>query len=379
MFAIYLFGFLFSLHAALPTYINSSFLARFTTDRLVGLLYGLAAVAAVAAFTMAPRILRRFGNYRTVTFLLAAEFIALIGLATSGEAFFVALFFIASYAATAFIGFNLDMFLERFSKNYATGGIRGAFLTITNTAWVVAPLLASVILTDGDYWRIFLASAILLIPIFVLLAKHLKDFKDPSYLPLPLKKEALRIFGDRNIRQSFFVSFLLQFFYSWMVIYAPIYLYSYIGFSWREIGVMFSIMLLPFIFTEAPLGKLADKRFGEKEIMAAGFIIMAAATALLTFLPSKNFFLFAAVLFMTRIGASMVEIMSETYFFKKVDSGEADVISLFRTMRPVAYLIGPLLATALLGLSLPMKHIFVVLALIMLLGLRSSLMLKDTK
>ena len=175
------------------------------------------------------------------------------------------------------------------------------------------------------------------------------------------------------------VGFLLQFFYSWMVIYTPIYLYTHIGFSWQEIGIIFSIMLLPFVLTEAPLGKLADRKWGEKEVMSVGFIVMALATGLIAFVETKNLALWAILLFITRIGAAMVEIMSETYFFKKVHSSKADVIGFFRTMRPFAYIISPILATVLFAFFLPIKYIFLVLAIIMFLGLYSSLELKDTK
>ncbi|MES2088262.1 MAG: MFS transporter [Patescibacteria group bacterium] len=379
VFVIYLLGFLFALNISLPSYINSTYLAHFTTERFVGLLYIISSALTIGAFSIIPKILRRFGNYNTILSLLLVDFLSLIGLFITQNDILISTFFVLSFISGALVSFNIDVFLERFTSDSVTGKIRGNFLSISNTAWIISPLIASFILTDGDYWKIFLAAAILLIPVFILLRNNLKDFNDPVYKIIPFKKTAREIFAEKNIRHVFTVSFLLQFFYSWMVIYTPIYLYTHIGFSWKEIGVMFSIMLLPFIITEAPLGKLADSRWGEKEVMSIGFIIMALATGMIAFIQAKSFIMWTSILFMSRVGASMVEIMSETYFFKKVNSEKANIIGIFRTTRPWAYIAGPLLATVLFAFELPIKYLFIVLAIIMFFGLYSSLELEDTR
>ena len=379
IFVIYLLGFLFTLHAALPSYVNSTFLARFTSENFVGAMYTLSALLTIGAFVIVPRILRKFGNYRTIMGLLIIDFVSIIGLTFVQNNFLISLFFIASFVAIAIIGFNVDVFLESFSRDATTGKIRGTFLSTANIAWIIAPLIGSIILTDGDYWKIFLATALLLLPILFFVHNNLKGFKDPEYKHVRLRDTVREIARDKNIRDIFVVGFLLQFFYSWMVIYTPLYLYTHVGFSWREIGVIFSIMLLPFVLTEAPLGRLADKKWGEKEVMSVGFIVMALATGLIAFIEIKSLALWATILFVTRIGAAMVEIMSETYFFKKVHSSKADVIGLFRTMRPWAYIISPIIAIALFSVDMPIKYIFIFLAVFMFLGLHWSLELKDTR
>ena len=379
IFVIYLLGFLFTLHIALPAYVNSTFLARFTSENFVGIIYTISAIVTIAAFTVVPKILKKFGNYSFMMGLLVADFISVLGLAFVQDHLLISVFFIVSFVAIALIGFNIDVFLESFSRDSVTGTIRGTLLSTSNIAWIVAPLVGSFILTDGDYWKIFLAAALLLLPILFLTHNNLKKFKDPEYKTIRLKTTVTEIARDKNIRDIFVVAFLLQFFYSWMVIYTPIYLYTHTGFSWREIGIIFSIMLLPFVLTEAPLGRLADRRWGEKEVMSVGFIVMALSTGLIAFIETKSVLLWAILLFITRIGAAMVEIMSETYFFKKIHSSKADVIGLFRTMRPCAYIVSPVVAIALFSVDLPLKYIFIFLAVIMFLGLHWSLELKDTK
>ena len=129
-----------------------------------------------------------------------------------------------------------------------------------------------------------------------------------------------------------------------MVIYLPLLLNKEMGFGWNKIGIIFIIMLLPFVVFELPAGFLADKKFGEKEILTLGFIIMFVSTLIIPTLASATVLVWAAVLFATRIGASFVEISSETYFFKHVKDEDTGIISLFRMVRPLSYVIAPLLA-----------------------------------
>jgi MFS family permease len=129
-----------------------------------------------------------------------------------------------------------------------------------------------------------------------------------------------------------------------MIIYLPLLLSSEIGFGWDKIGVMFTIMLLPFLIFELPAGLLGDKKFGEKEILVLGFLIMFFATLVIPTISSPIFWLWALVLFGTRIGASLVEISSESYFFKHVKETDVGPISLFRMARPLSFILAPLIA-----------------------------------
>ena len=162
-----------------------------------------------------------------------------------------------------------------------------------------------------------------------------------------------------------------------MVVYTPIYLHSHVGFGWNKIGIIFTVMLLPFALLESPLGRLADEKYGEKEILSAGFVIIAVATAALAFVGGPNFYLWMLGLFATRVGASMIEVMNETYFFKKNSDRDPSIIGLFRMTKPFAYIIAPLFATVLFFFA-DYRLSFLVLGMIMLLGLRYSLTLKDT-
>jgi MFS family permease len=159
-----------------------------------------------------------------------------------------------------------------------------------------------------------------------------------------------------------------------MTIYLPIFLHIEIGFSLTEIiGVIFPIALLPFILLELPLGKLADQRHDEKELLSLGFLILALSTGSIAFITSQNIFVWAGVLFLGRIGAALVEVASATYFFKKVNASNTNLISMFRSLNPMATIAAPLVATSFLfAFDMSYRYLFVILALILLVGMPIS-------
>ena len=106
--------------------------------------------------------------------------------------------------------------------------------------------------------------------------------------------------------------------------------------------------------------------------------VIAFSTMILSFTETTAFWIWAIILFTTRVGASAVNIMSESYFFKNVNDSNANIISFFRMTGPIAYTIAPLLASFLL-LFIKFQFIFLILGLIMLFSLKYSLTLKDTK
>lgn len=380
LFLVYLLGFLFAFRTALPTYINSSFLDVYIPENLVGSIYVIANILAIICFLITPFILRRFGNYKTALALIILDLIVLSGLAFLPSSIWLVILFIINAATIPIIYFSLDVFLEGFTTNNQTGFVRGIYLTAVNLAWVFSPVIAGLILTNGDYRKIYLASSVFLIPIILILITSLSHFKDSKYEVTHIWRTLGTVWKNKNLFNIFMADFLLFFFYSWMTIYMPLYLHKDFGFSWSQIGIIFSIMLLPFVFVQFPIGRLADKKWGEKEMLSLGFLVIAIFTGIISFVDSHSLILWAIILFITRIGAATIEIMCDTYFFKKVDCLDTNIISSYRMIGPTAYILGPLLATLMFAfLDFDLKYLFLVLGLIMFLGLRFGLSIKDTK
>ena len=196
---------------------------------------------------------------------------SLIGLVLSSDPVILIIFFIINQLSISLLAFNIDIFLEKYSANKTTGQIRGFYLTSINLAWMLSPLISSFVLVNNEYWKIFLISAIPLIPMIMIIMAKFSKFTDPVYAEPSLFLAGKQVWHNVNLRRIYIINFLLRFFYSWMVIYTPIYLYNYIHLSWGQISLITMFMLIPFVILDYPLGRLADKKLGEKEMLIIAF------------------------------------------------------------------------------------------------------------
>lgn len=381
-------GFLFSMALALPLYVNSTFITEHLTrifgdavaDKAVGIIYVASSFVTLIALLLVPRLLNRFGNYKTTSVLLIINVFLMFALGWLDSIFIIVPAFIFYLAILSVLFFNFDVFLENYSSDANTGSIRGMFLTMLNIAILISPAIAGFILVDNNYWTLYSLGAFFMFVVFILLTLHFNDFKDPEYERIPFWSTFKELFANKNLYGIFMANVLLRFFYAWMVIYMPIYLHQHVGFEWHSIGIIFTIMLLPFVLFELPAGRLADTKWGEKEILTFGFFITGISTIALVLIHQPVFWIWAVALFITRIGASLIEITTESYFFKHVDGADANLIGFFRNTRPIAYIVAPAIASILLSVeSFEYKYLFLVLGLVMFLGIRYSISLRDTR
>lgn len=382
---IYLASFILATTAALPAYIESSFLESLVGAKFVGSVFAISSLLTIIIYSVLSSRLRRFGLKEPLVVITFIAVFATIQLSTSPTGYGTLLAFVIFYSAGMVLRYLLDVLLEQYSTDTDTGSTRGLYMTAFSLAWLVSPFLAGRILElyPGQYDFIFfltlppLLIALLLI-IFTLKEKDRKDFKISTPWLALRRLWHSRSSNDSDIKNILVVDFVLHFFYAIMVVYSPIYLRQIVGLSWQSIGIIFTFMLLPFVIFEAPLGKLADKYFGEKEIMMASLIIMIVATAAIPLIGGTGLISWAIILFLTRTGAAGTEIMKETYLFKKIDSENADIVAASRNNIPLAYLVGPAFGT-IFTIFLPLSWIFPALALILIGGIRSAFLLRDTK
>jgi predicted MFS family arabinose efflux permease len=248
---------------------------------------------------------------------------------------------------------------------------------VANTAIAAAPLLVAFLTPDSDFTLLYFASTLILIPTLFVVLFSFKKLESGVVRAKQSLFEFKLWLKSKNIRRVTNARFILEVFYTIMVIYTPIYLSRNIGFSWTEIGFIFAVMLLPFVLFELPAGELADHWCGEKEIMTIGFFIMGMSLLVMPFL-SKDIFAWMVVLFISRVGASFVEVTSESFFFKHVWKSDTGLISIFRLTRPISVILGSLVGAVCL-LFLPFKALFLVLAILVFFGTQTSALLKDTR
>ncbi len=367
---MYILSFLFSLHIALSAYINSTFLTGIISEKYVGILFTLASLTTLILLSKSANILKYFGNKRLTLTLLVLNMLSLVGMITSTNSYIVGASFVAFVSTNTQILFCIDIFIEHFGNKKTVGKNRGLYLTIINIAWMMSPLLASFLITkEGGYKAIYTLAFITVAIMAIGLVFSVKTFKDKTYKKTPFLETYRFLKTNHHMLAITIINFILQFFYAWMVVYTPIYLYEHIGLGWAQIGIIFTIMLAPFVILGLPIGILIDKYHVKKRtLLYFGFLIISIFTFIISGITTKNILVWGVVLFMTRVGASIIETTSEIYFFSHIKEEEAYLLSVFRDMMPVAYIIAPIIST-IIFIFLPFKFLFIILSIILLSGL----------
>lgn len=371
--------FFLSVHYGVILYIHSSFLGDFFQPNTVSLLLLLGATGSVIFFLFAPKLIKLLGkrvflNLSLVLVLASSTFMALAVTALT-----VAVASIIYSCLISMTYYCLDIFLEELSTDNKTGEIRGIYLTAISLGVAIGPFILSFLAAVWHGFQpVYTVAALLLIPPILLAIFTLKSKTLKSHTPY---HHSLRLpFGTwwraRNIRCVTLARFVLEIFYGLMIIYTPIYLYRVLGFEWSELGIIFTVMLLPFILFDWLGGEMADRFWGEKELMSAGFLITGFSLLFMPFI-GKLFWAWTFVLFVSRVGASLVETMTETYFFKNVKANDTGLLSIFRLTRPTGTIFGIVVGIVVLNLF-SYEIMFLVLAAVVFLGLRESFSLKDT-
>lgn len=378
---VYTLSIIFTFQMLVTAYSSSTYMEQFIAPAYIGLLYSIgAAIAIIITFTL-PRLLRHIGNVATCLLLIIAIncSLLLIGLALNPILTITA--FILFVALSPQIYVNIDIFLETLTgtSEGTTGTTRGLILTLMSLAAFLSPLAMGLIIgEDNNLANVYYVGAAVGLFLIGIIVARFRSFLDPSYQTVLVRDMLRDAATNIDIRTVMLAQFLLQFFYTWAIIYMPLFLAEYVGFDWPTISIVLAAGLVAFVIFEYPIGRIADRHIGEKEMMALGFVILALTMASVSFMAEFALISWMVLMFVSRIGASLVEVTTESYFFKKVTGDQPNLISLFRLMRPLANLLGALIGSISL-LFLPFNFIFLVLALVMASGVFITSFLTDTK
>lgn len=373
---IFLASFFFSIHLALLTYLNSSMLGQYTNGTLVSAIYTLASAFSLVCILYAPKIIARIGLLKFSMYALLMSIAMLSFLGTTTNLFFVLLTFLIYLGLNSLILYIFDLYIEHYSSNESTGNIRGTYLLFNNIGWVFAPIVSGYLTNQYGFSVMYTFASFIALVTLLILAASQRKFKDRPYANTSIVDAYHQMRASKPIRRIVSINFMLQFFYAWMVIYIPLYLHTVIDLSWTKIGLLFSIMLLPFALFEYPVGRILD-RLGEKIFIICGLLIMSFSTILLPTLGNAPFIIYAGVLFATRVGAAILEVSCESYFFKRLDDRNISLISLYRNTIPIAYIIGPMLAAGILIFA-TYQTLFVILSILLFLAAIYSFRIKNS-
>jgi predicted MFS family arabinose efflux permease len=371
---------LYALHFAIPLYATSTFLEQYIPTAYIGTLYSVSALMTLVLVIYMGKIVKKYHSYKTSMYILSLGILSTVGLAFSQNPYLISsLFFINMVCSFLFLTI-INFFIEEFEDPTATGETRGIFLTLINSGILLSALFAGQILSLYSYNVLWLVSASCLVPIFFLIKHnyaHIKDAKIKNPNMLPAIKQIIK---DKDIFAIFVSIMTLECFFVTMAIYAPSVLKNNLDIGIETyLSVILPFALIPFVVFPYQLGVIADKKYGEKEMLLIGLFILIIINIVFPNINDVKIFTVAAFLFLARIGAAMIESMCTIYFYKKVKAENISMISLFSSTRVLSYLVMPLISSIVLSLGLSISYIFYVLTILFAYSIYKVKDLVDTK
>ena len=369
--------FLMGFAQAILIYVMSTYFKLSIGTENVGVFYAISYVVFLIILLNLHKFVRVLGKSNVFYFSLLTKLFVIFGLILV-EPSKIGILLMIFYIILGHIEWvALDFIIEEVSTDKMSGRIRGMHLTILNTGFLFGPFVSTYFLDKINFHGVFIFSLIFNIFVFIFALIGFRNVNKKFEQKLRISDILRKVLARKNIMRIYYISFVLEFFYALMIIYTPIYLRD-LGFSWGEIGKIFTVMLIPFVIFQYPAGLLADKKIGEKELLSFSILIVGISTMSIYFIGAGSVIGWSLILFATRIGASLVEILRDSYFYKRIDCRDVDIIDFFRTSLPAAYIFATILSSFVF-LFLPIKFIFVLTGLIVFSALWPAFHLTDNK
>jgi MFS family permease len=374
---IYEANFILVIAIAATAYIHSSYLLSLGTKIPEGILFAFGSLGGLIMTIFSPTVFHKLGVEKgtSIAGIINAIMLAIMGLSIHPLLSIIA--FIIAVSTTALIVVGFDIIIERFSKEKYTGGIRGVNLALGNFAFLLGPIIAGLIAEEFGISAIYFFASITILVMVLFFHGRFRDFKQTTSLK---RREIIESFNtlwhEKNLRNAYISGFVVEFFFAIWAIFTTIYMNRIMGFNWEQIGVLFAIMHIPYIILEPIIGKIADKENNENLLMALGLCIISISFLGVAFIERPVFILWALLLVITRIGASFGQVAHESFFFKQINDNNTNMISAYRSMAPLALLLGPVTGSIIL-LFTGYNELFIIVSVLVLLTSISALKLKN--
>ncbi len=370
---------LYSLHFAIPLYVNSIMLGTMFSKAGVSIIIMLAAISALLVTTHLGQTIKKYHNYKTTLMLLFVSIVSTAMIGLVNIPLLVALFYILHFSCVAALFIMVNLYIEEFTDVDEEGATRGMFLTLLNTGILVAPLVAGGIVNTSGFMGVYIISALCLIPVIFLMRRFYAHVREPKYLNVNYKLAIREALMNKNIYGALVALLALESFYVLMSVYSGIYIVETIGIPLPVyLGVIMPFALIPFVILPYGLGKLADIRTGEKEMMIAGLTMIGLSTIFISFVTSQNPLTWAVVLFIARFGSAMLEAMIFSYFFKRVDRSDIGLVALFGSIRTLAFIFVPLIGSLVFIFIDGLQTVFIFGGIAVLFAIIPVLKIRDT-
>lgn len=372
--------FLYALHYAIPLFATSSYLHKYFSSSIVSATYVAGSLLALVASLSLSKSIKRFHTYNFTFGIAFAEIVVVTLFGNTENPHILPLLFIIHFVLQVLLFVCLNIFIESFSAHAKTGSIRGLFLAIFSLGVLISPMIGGIILKISTFSTLYIVASLTLVPYLYFLHRFLYHIKEPAYHEVDIFGSLSMVLKDVNLRAALIAEFVVQSFYSVMIIFSPIYLTS-IGVPLTTyLTIILPLALLPLVILPYELGLLADRKFGEKEMLIVGLLILTVTTFLCVIITSRDTRIWTLLLLVSRVGASFVETMAFSYYFKKADKQDPSLTALFVNMHGVGTLavssVGVLVAPFLINRP---QLMFVILGCGIVWSIAYVLPMKDTR
>ncbi|MFA7319715.1 MAG: MFS transporter [Parcubacteria group bacterium] len=358
-------------------YVMSTYFKQAAGTENIGVFYLVSYAVILIAILNLHKVIKIFGKAGLFHISLFLQILAIIALLLVSPG---SIGIMAVVVYIIFLNLQwlfLDILLEAYSTDKMSGRIRGIHLTVMNVGFLLSPLISASILEKYGYYGIFFLMLILNTAVLFFGVINIGQVNHNAERKISVRDLIKKVWKRKDVFRIFYISFILDFFFALMIIYMPLYLID-LGFNWEEIGIIFTVMLIPFVLVQYPAGILADKKLGEKEMLIGSILIMGFSTLAVYFIASEEVFVWAVILLLTRIGAAFIQILRDSYFYKRIDANDVDLINFFRTSYSFAYIFAAILSAIVL-FFFSLKTIFILIAIVVFSSLYPAFHLEDNE
>lgn len=379
--ALYSITFLSALVIGLPLYIGTLFLSTIVNVSAIPYIYLIGYLVGMVAVLNMANIIEKYHKRFFYTSLYITISLVCFAIAFSPEKEVTVVLFICYLILTSLLYGSMSLIAEGVTRQEKLiGHVRGTQITIFSFGILASPFLAASFTSLGGYNLLFAATGILAIPMIFFANQFVSHTREAKPKSIHIINAIKKAFDNTDLRGALFGLVSLELFYSVMVIFGAVLVVTK-GFDLiTYLSVVLPIALLPLVILPHTLGAVADNKFGEKEMMIVGMIIISLSLVLFILNDSKSLYLLTGILLFSRIGASMLETMVNAYYFKKIDQSEVALNSVFVATRFMSISAVAVIAI-LMGINSVenISKLFIVIAVIIFFLSYYVFQIKDTK
>ena len=396
--------FFYGLQLALLVYVLSDYLGQYMSAKYISLVYISSAIFSLYILNVYNKSLKHYHNYRTTSTLILLQIFSLAMMSFVTNPFVISFYTLIYLSIVTLLATSLNLYIDEWAEHEDMGVVRGVNMVITALSLIFGLFLSKIILSvkynftglivshiNHQYGMLIIVNIFILVIMQILVKHYYSHISEPKYAGGHMWKVIWQLYRNKDLYGVFIANLALQFYVTIMIAYFVTYLikFNFVNIS-EYVGYIMPLALLPFVLLPYKVGQLADKKYGEKEFMIAGLVIMSISMLLVPILSHYNseivytnlnnlnvnisnfnnnishgiitngnqidvnningniysmiLLSWGILLIIGRTGSSLLETASTTYFFKKVSKNDNDTISLFSNLGALGTLIASLFA-----------------------------------